>query len=89
MASSPPLLEFPCDYSYKVFGPAAAEADFSAAVHRAVNRVLHVPLDALKLRLSSGGRYLCVTVLVRLHSRSQLDALYRELRQLPELCYLL
>lgn len=89
VGDSPALLEFPCDYQFKVFGPAADDNDFAGAVHRAANSVMPVSRDALKVRLSSGGRYLCVTLLVRLQNRTQLDAMYRVLRQLPELCYLL
>jgi malate dehydrogenase (oxaloacetate-decarboxylating)(NADP+) len=39
-----------------------------------------VPLDAVKVRESSQGRYLSVTVLARVESRSQLERVYADLR---------
>ena len=92
MSSSPgqpPLLEFPCDYQVKIFGPAAAEAGFVAAVQQAACTVLPVGLDAMRVRKSSQGSYLCVTLVARLHNRQQLERLYAAFRALPQLLYLL
>ena len=87
--AQPPLIEFPCDYQFKIFGPAAAEAGFVAAVQEAAGTVLPICLDAMRVRESGQGRYLCVTLVARLHNREQLDRLYAAFRALPQLLYLL
>jgi uncharacterized protein len=84
-----PLVEFPCDYQFKVFGPADPDADFVAAVQRAACTVMPIPLDAMRVRKSREGTYLCITLLARLQNQAQLDALYRAFRKLPQLRYLL
>lgn len=88
--SKPPLdelVEFPCDYIFKAFGP-NSEA-FVVSVRATVNRTVFAPLDAIKVRVSSKGEYQCVTVVVRLQNIEQLKAIYSDLQQLNELKYLL
>ena len=48
-----------------------------------------LPEDASRTRLSSGGKYLAVTVTFVAESREQLDALYRELSAHPRVVMLL
>jgi len=83
------LLEFPCDYQFKAFGGNEGEGDFAAEVYRAVNDVLPLPLDAMKSRASAQGNYLCVTVLTRVGSLEQIEAVYAALRRLDGLKFLL
>lgn len=83
------LLEFPCDHIYKAFGPADQGGAFVAAVRQAVETVLPVSLDAIKVRASSGGRHQCVSVVVRLHNAKQLESIYLALRQVAGMTYLL
>lgn len=71
-------LEFPCAFPIKVMG--LADEDFGALVVEIVRR--HAPqLDeaAVSVKLSRGGRYISVTVSITAQSRSQLDAIYRDL----------
>jgi putative lipoic acid-binding regulatory protein len=78
VAVSESLLEFPCEFPIKVMGHAAA--DFDALVVSLVR--IHVPElgeGAVRTRTSSGGKYLAVTVTVRVTSQDQLDSIYREL----------
>lgn len=82
------LLNFPCLYEFKAFGPAPDDA-FQTAVHQAVNRIIPVDRDAIRIRASSGGRYQCVTVLVRLENSAQLTSIYAILRGIAGLRYLL
>ncbi|PLX79556.1 MAG: DUF493 domain-containing protein [Desulfuromonas sp.] len=91
MTSIPPLqlLDFPCDYEFKAFGPADQDGRFVEAVRSAVASVTPVSLDAMRSRLSSAGRYLCVTVVVRLHDINQLHRIYAGLRNIDGLKYLL
>lgn len=71
-------LEFPCKFPVKAMG--RADQDFDALVVELVRR--HAPdfNDAtVKTRLSSGGRYISVTVTILARNREQLDNIYREL----------
>lgn len=81
------LLEFPCDYPFKAFGP--QDEKFSDDVRAAVAAFVPVPVDCLKLRPSAKGQYQCVTVLTRLNNLEQLQAIYAALRQVENLKYLL
>jgi hypothetical protein len=92
IAAHPPadtLLDFPCDYIFKAFGPHDRERTFAVAVKTAVETVLPLSLDAIRERPSSNGNYLCVSVLVRLHNIAQVHAIYSALREIPGLKYLL
>jgi putative lipoic acid-binding regulatory protein len=82
------LLSFPCIHEFKAFGPATDEA-FQESVFQAVNQIVSVGRDAVRTRLSSGGRYQCITVLVRLENSAQLTGIYDILRGIEGLRYLL
>lgn len=82
MAEPETLLEFPCDFPLKVMG--ATREGFAQAVVEVVRK--HAPdFDAarVEMRPSKAGNYLSVTCIVRATSKSQLDALYRELTAHP------
>lgn len=81
------LLEFPLDYEFKAFGP--NEDDFTERLCLAVGQVVTVSRHALRERSSSGAKYRCVTLLVRVQSREQLEQIYAEIRQVEGLSYLL
>ncbi len=73
------LLQFPCPFPIKTFG-AGDVADFEQAVYDLVKP--HVPEltpDNISHKLSSGGRYLSVTVDIIARSQVQLDAIYQDL----------
>ena len=86
--SSPPgdgsgeLMQFPMDFPIKVMGKRVDSfADEVVAVVLA-----HAPgFDpaTLEMRPSRNGNYLSLTATIRAESRSQLDALYRELSSHP------
>lgn len=82
------LLTFPCLYEYKVFG-VADDQGFCPAIVAAVSRFVPLSGDAVRTRLSSGGRYQCVTVLVHLETGKQLSQIYAALRALEGVRYLL
>lgn len=69
---------FPCFYTFKVFG---RHCDgFSEQVRATIAaRVGAVPLDSVKIRPSGRGNYVCVSVLAHVHSREQLEHIYRDL----------
>jgi putative lipoic acid-binding regulatory protein len=71
-------LEFPCRFPVKALGPAAP--DFDALVVEIVRR--HCPaLDPslVTRRLSRGGKWVSVTVVIEAESRAQLNAIYQAL----------
>lgn len=83
------LLEFPCHFEFKAFGPSGEDSRFVDQVFAAVSTVVQASRQAMRVRLSSGGKYQCVSVLVTLQSRCQLEAVYAALRDIEGLKYLL
>lgn len=78
MQTSETLLEFPSDFPIKVVGLAAD--DFDALVVAIVrSHIRDLSQEAVARRTSSQGKYLALTITVRVESQSQLDALYTEL----------
>lgn len=76
------LLDFPCAFPLKIMG--LADAGLAQAVLAVVLR--HAPgFDGatMEMRRSSGGKYLSLTCTIEATSKSQLDALYRELSSHP------
>jgi len=72
------LIEYPCDFPIKIMGK--ADQDFAQIMLAIVK--CHAPdFDGttMEIRSSGGGNYLSITCTIRATSRSQLDALYREL----------
>jgi putative lipoic acid-binding regulatory protein len=72
------LLEFPCAFPIKAVG--RADIGFEALVVEIVSR--HAPgLDqsTVKVRASSGGNWISVTLTIEATSKAQLDAIYRDL----------
>jgi putative lipoic acid-binding regulatory protein len=76
--SADSLIVYPCDFPIKVMG--RAQDGFLDAM-AAIARGFDPGFDAatIETRPSSGGRYLGLTLTVRVHSRAQLDDLYRAL----------
>jgi len=79
MSESGGLEEFPCDYTFKIFGRRSDA--FVERVRQIIASTLGaVPADAVRVRESSHGRYVSVTVLMRVDSRTQLERVYADLR---------
>ena len=77
------LLQFPCDFPIKIMGRTSdgLAQEILAMVLR------HAPdfdPGSMEMRASSQGNYLGLTCTIRAQSRSQLDALYRELSAHPQ-----
>lgn len=83
------LLDFPCHFEFKAFGPGGEGSPFADQVLKAVSSVVDVSRQAMRSRPSSGGTYQCVSVLVTLQNRTQLEAVYAEIRKIDGLKYLL
>ena len=81
-------LAFPCDFPIKVMG--RKQPRFVQSVTAIVRK--HAPdFDAatVEMRPSRPGTYLSVTCVVRATSREQLDALYQELCDHPDVVMVL
>jgi putative lipoic acid-binding regulatory protein len=79
---------FPCEFPIKVMG--RKQPGFAQAVSDIVRR--HAPgFDpaTVAMRPSRQGRYLSVTCIVHATSREQLDALYQELCDHPQVVMVL
>lgn len=83
------LIQFPCDYLFKAFGPSDPDGLFADRVQVAVSRVVPLDRDAMRVRHSGQDTYVCVTAVVRLENFEQLSAVYAELRQVDGLRFLL
>ncbi len=81
-------LEFPCDFPVKIVGK--ADQGFEAMVTQIVAR--HAgPLepDHIRGRPSRDGKFVALTCLIRAESKAQLDGLYEELSQHPDILMVL
>lgn len=81
------LLEFPVDYEFKAFGP--NEEGFNQALLEAIAAIAPVSEHSLRQRPSSSGNYRCVTLLVRVQNREQLQQVYARIQSVKGLRYLL
>lgn len=77
------LLEFPCRFPIKAMGKSSAQFDLTVVeiVRRHVDD-LHE--GSVSSRPSKGGKYTSVTVVIEATSRAQLDAIYQDLTDHPE-----
>lgn len=76
-----PLI-FPCEFPIKVFG--AANDEFEKNVLSIIRK--HVPNlaeNAISNRLSKEGKYLALTITLKVDSRAELDAIYQDLSASP------
>ena len=76
--SRPTGLTFPCTFPIKAMG--YNHVDFEALVVSIVQKHTPDPLEnEVRRQLSSGGRYVSVTVTITAQSQQQLDTIYLEL----------
>ena len=75
---SEPLQTFPSDFPIKVMG--RHDSDLRALTQAIVERHAGPLLETqVRTRTSGDGNFLALTYMVRAESRTQLDAIYREL----------
>ena len=82
------LIDYPCDFPIKVFG--LSQQGFAQAVMEVVVR--HDPdfqASTIEMRSSSKARYISLTCTIRGTSREQLDAVYQELCDHPQVVMVL
>jgi len=82
-------IDFPCEHVFKAFFAVEVADQCHQLALAAVNRVVPCSRDALRERQSAKGSYSCLSIVVRLHNRDQLESIYAELRGLDGLVYLL
>ena len=78
MSRNESLLKFPCEFPVKALGQHRTEFDL-LVVEIIRRHVSEISEGAVKSRLSSGGKYISVTVTIRAQSQQQLDAIYQDL----------
>lgn len=86
--TQPSLIEYPTDFPIKIMG--RQEPGLAQSVIEIVTK--HAPdFDAasVELRASKQKKYLSVTCVIRATSREQLDALYRDLCDHPQVVMVL
>lgn len=77
------LFNFPCDFPIKVMG--RTDCELESVVIEIVNKhVEDLHEGAVKSRPSGKGNFMAVTVVVKAHSREQLDNIYLELTSRDE-----
>jgi len=76
------LIEYPCDFPIKVMG-AHVEGFAAAIAHVATQFDPDFQAHTIEQRPSKAGKYLGLTITVRVTSREQLDELYRTLTTHP------
>jgi len=84
----PSLIEYPSDFPLKILGH--TQAGFAQTVLAVVKH--HAPDfndTTMAMRPSKKGKYLSLTCVIRATSREQLDALYQELCDLPQVVMVL
>ncbi len=78
MSETTSLQEFPCFYTFKIFG--RQSETFVDQVREIIAASLGpIPLDSVRVRESAQRHYLSVTVVVRVESRTQLERVYADL----------
>jgi putative lipoic acid-binding regulatory protein len=86
MDDSPSLEQFPCFYTFKIFGRRGET--FVDRVCEILGKTLGpVPRDSVKVRKSSRGAYQSVTVYIRVENRAQLGCVYRDLQAQQEVLF--
>jgi len=82
------LIQFPCDFTIKVFG--LSNVEFEGAALSIIHK--HAPNlsgRALQIRPSKNGKYLALSITVFVDSKEQLDNIYRELSSSPHILMVL
>ncbi len=81
--SKPSLLEFPCRFPIKAMG--RRDDDFETLVTGIIRAHADFwPDESVRVAYSNAGNYVSVTAVVDAQSQEQLDAIYQELTDCPD-----
>lgn len=83
MSNTDSPLQFPCTFPIKAVGKATPELDIQI-IEIVRRHVEDLNEGAVKTRPSKGGNYLSITVTIEAISQEQLDAIYQDLTDCPE-----
>ncbi len=83
MSEEETLLEFPCQFPIKAMGKSSSEFD-SIIVGIVRRHSDDINEGAVKTRLSKEGKFSSVTVTIEATSKKQLDEIYQDLTDCPE-----
>lgn len=83
MSDEETLLEFPCQFPIKAMGENNGKFDLIVVgiIRQHVN---DLNKQAVKTRLSKGDKFLSVTVTIEAASKKQLDSIYQDLTDCPD-----
>ncbi|MCK5729184.1 MAG: DUF493 domain-containing protein [Methylococcales bacterium] len=77
------LLEFPCQFPIKAMG--RVEIEFDLLVIEIIRQhVDHLAVDAIKTRVSKSKTFVSVTIMIEATSLQQLDRIYQQLNDHPQ-----
>lgn len=80
--SPPSLLTFPCTFPIKVMGE--RRDGFAQEILKAIEDLApDLAQEKVEMRVSSGARYISLTILIEAVSKNQLDAIYLRLTGHP------
>lgn len=84
-----PLVEYPTDYAFKVMGK--RDEDFTEYIRVKFSQLIgnEVPPHAVAENVSKQGKYVSVTVTVRLHSEDQRQKIYADIHTDTRIVYYL
>lgn len=77
------LLEFPCKFPIKALGYNTNQFD-SRIVEILHRHTTDISEGTITSRISRGGKYISVTIVVQAENQQQLDAIYQDLSDCPE-----
>jgi uncharacterized protein len=88
-APAKPLVEYPTDYAFKVMGK--RDEDFTEYIRVKFTQLLgaEVGREAIAENVSKQGRYISVTVTVRLHTEEQRQKIYADIHTDTRIVYYL
>ena len=77
------LFEFPCRFPIKAMGRSIIGME-TTIVEIVRRHTVEIDIISVRTRLSSGGKYIGVTVTITARSKAQLDAIYMDLTANPD-----
>lgn len=88
MSEEETLFEFPCQFPIKAMGKNTPEFD-ATVVGIVRQHAQDIAEGAVKVKSSKGDKFLSITVTIEASSKKQLDAIYQDLNDCPEVIMVL
>jgi uncharacterized protein len=76
-------LQFPCEFTIKVFGTTTPEFEISVLSIIRKHVTTELRENAIQSRPSKESKYLALSVTITANNQEQLDTIYRELKACP------